>query len=245
METVAVLSDIHGNRWALEAVLADIDRQGIISILNLGDVFYGPLDPAGTADMLLQRDIPTVRGNEDRMLLETGDPSETVRFTLDRLQDEHLAWLASLPLQLRIEDILMFHASPDSDTDYFLWHVSGRGAVPRVPKPVTDWAGGDSASLILCGHDHVPASLTLANGTMVVNPGSVGLPAYQDDTPFPHGMQTGSPHARYAVVRETGSGWKVSSVSVIYDWDAAAAAAEKNGRSDWAKWLRTGTARAS
>ncbi|MBN2416789.1 metallophosphoesterase family protein [bacterium] len=243
METVAVISDIHGNRWALEAVLADIDRQGITSILNLGDVFYGPLDPAGTAGLLLQRDIPTVRGNEDRDLL-SGEPdlSPTAAYTKSRLRDEHLGWLASLPLQLRIGPILMFHGSPSSDTDYFLWRVTEEGASPRLPEPVRDWSGDDSASLILCGHDHVPRHLTLRDGTAVVDPGSVGLPAYRDDAPFPHVMQAGTPHARYTIVRKSGSGWEISPRAVLYDQEAAAAAAERNGRRDWAGWIRTGTA---
>jgi len=59
---IAVISDIHGNRWALEAVLEDIDREGTDKIVNLGDAVYGPLDPAGTADIIINRGIPTVRG---------------------------------------------------------------------------------------------------------------------------------------------------------------------------------------
>jgi predicted phosphodiesterase len=47
--TIAVIADIHGNRWALEAVLADIDRRYIGQIVNLGDSLLGPLDPVGTA----------------------------------------------------------------------------------------------------------------------------------------------------------------------------------------------------
>ena len=50
--SLAVIADIHGNRWALEAVLQDIDRRGIQQIVNLGDHLTGPLDPAGTAEFL-------------------------------------------------------------------------------------------------------------------------------------------------------------------------------------------------
>ena len=67
---IAVLADIHGNRWALEAVLEDIRRRGIREMVNLGDCLYGPLDPAGTARLLLELDMPAVRGNEDRILLD-------------------------------------------------------------------------------------------------------------------------------------------------------------------------------
>ena len=77
----------------------------------------------------------------------------------------------------------------------------------------------------------------------IVNPGSVGLPAYTDDDPWPHAMEAGSPHARYAVLEHTRTGWRVDPVAVEYDWEAAARAAERNGRPDWAAWIRTGRAR--
>src|SRR5690348_4802680 len=65
---LAVIADIHGNRWALEAILQDIDRRGIQQIVNLGDHLIGPLDPAGTADLLLTRKMVSVCGNDDRDL---------------------------------------------------------------------------------------------------------------------------------------------------------------------------------
>ena len=69
---VAVISDIHGNRLALEAVLDDIRRQKVDAIFNLGDLLSGPLEPNWVADILMDLDIPTVRGNHDRALIEIG-----------------------------------------------------------------------------------------------------------------------------------------------------------------------------
>src|SRR5262245_48583803 len=60
---IALLSDIHGNRWALEAVLEHAGRQRVDETWNLGDILSGPLDVAGTADLLMALDLPTVRGN--------------------------------------------------------------------------------------------------------------------------------------------------------------------------------------
>ena len=60
----AVIADIHGNRWALEAVLRDIDLRGIQQIINLGDHLTGSLDPVGTAEILLERDMIHVCGND-------------------------------------------------------------------------------------------------------------------------------------------------------------------------------------
>jgi hypothetical protein len=55
-------------------------------------------------------------------------------------------------------------------------------------------------------------------------------------------MQTYSPHARYSVVTGMADGWRVENMAVSYDWESAAVAAERNGRPDWARWLRTGRA---
>jgi hypothetical protein len=71
-----------------------------------------------------------------------------------------------------------------------------------------------------------------------VNPGSVGLPAYDDELPVPHAMETGSPHARYAIL----DGDRIELRAIEYDVGAAVAAAKKNGRDDWARWLATGVA---
>jgi len=71
---------------------------------------------------------------------------------------------------------------------------------------------------------------------------SEGLPAYTDESPHPHAMEAGSPHARYAIVTRSGDSWQVEQRSVVYDWKAAADMAERNGRRNWAVWLRTGRA---
>ncbi len=92
------------------------------------------------------------------------------------------------------------------------------------------------------GHDHLPALLRLPDGRLLVNPGSVGLPAYRDDLPFPHAMEAGSPHARYAIVVPSPAGWAVEHVAVAYDWQSAMATAAKNGRPDWAIALGSGFA---
>jgi hypothetical protein len=96
--------------------------------------------------------------------------------------------------------------------------------------------------VICCGHSHVQHALQTANGKLIVNVGSVGLPAYTDDEPYPHAMESGSPHARYAILWKNGHGWYVDHVAVPYDWQAAAQIAIANGRSDTARWVLTGRA---
>jgi predicted phosphodiesterase len=243
MDRFAVISDVHGNRWALEAVLDDIERLQIADVINLGDALYGPLDPLGTADILVDRAYPTVRGNEDRIITESdGSSSDTLAFVGEQLRSTHLEWLRSLKAGIVVGDLFACHGSPTSDTAYLLWDVGRAGARRRTPVDVEAALGEIESSLILCGHDHVPWTMLLPGGRTVVNPGSVGLPAYSDDLPHPHVMETGTPHARYSVITRMERGWSVSDRAVPYDWESAADAAVRNGRLDWAEWLRTGRA---
>jgi diadenosine tetraphosphatase ApaH/serine/threonine PP2A family protein phosphatase len=104
--------------------------------------------------------------------------------------------------------------------------------------------GSEHAPLVLCGHTHVPRIVALADGRIVINPGSVGLPAYTDAEPVPHSMQIGAPHARYAVLErpKAADPWQVSFRVVAYDWEGAAKRAAAKGREDWARWIKTGYA---
>jgi predicted phosphodiesterase len=246
MPPLAVLSDIHGNRWALEAVLADIRRRGIRAMVNLGDSLYGPLDPAGTAQKLIELAIPTVRGNEDRIILDEAElhtDAPSLPFVQASLKMEHFHWLRHLPFADRVfDDFFICHGSPEKDDDYLLRQVTARGCALLPAAAVAMKLRSVREPVVLCGHDHLPAQLRLPDGRHVVNPGSVGLPAYSDQLPFPHAMEAGSPHARYAVILRSPAGIAVESIAVDYDWHSAAATAHKNGRPDWAEYLGTGRA---
>jgi predicted phosphodiesterase len=239
----AVVSDIHGNRWALEEVLKNINNRGIKHVVNLGDCLYGPLDPAGTAGILLSLGWPTVRGNEDRIVEDPGDPSSTLLFVRDQLDRKHRAWLADMPqTAVPYEGVYLCHGTPGKDDEYLLRDVTAAGAMERSPEGVSVLLQSVAEPLVLCGHDHQPGRRRMDGGQLVVNPGSVGLQAYTDDTPWPHAMQTGTPEARYAILSRDRQGWQVEDIDVTYDWNSAATAAVKNGRDDWAVWLRTGLA---
>ena len=101
-------------------------------------------------------------------------------------------------------------------------------------------ASGIDAGLILYAHTHVPRVLRLSDGRVMVNPGSVGCPAYSDETPAPHVVQVGHPYASYAVVHGGPGAWAVTHRAVAYDWDAAAEQARGHGREDWARAVGTG-----
>lgn len=243
---IAVLSDIHGNLLALEAVLADLRVHAPDLVVNLGDHLSGPLEAAATAELLIsQSNWVHVRGNHDRQLteLEPAAMGLSDRAAEKQLAAGHKAWLRSLaPAAVVADDVLLCHGTPERDFDYLLEDVSATGVSLASREKIRSDVGS-AASTILCGHSHVPRLVRLEDGTLVLNPGSVGLPAYHDsDHRFPHVIEAGSPHARYALIDRAGRGWNATFRTADYDWDAAARFASKGNRPDWAHALSTGYA---
>lgn len=240
---IAAISDIHGNLPALDAVLADIARRGCDVIVNLGDIVSGPLFPAETAERLMALGLPTIRGNHERQLLEQvpermGASDAHAHACLAPAQFD---WLRALPTSLRLDGgVQLCHGTPNSDLEYFLEDVGPHGRHAAAPATVQQRAGGIDAGLILCGHTHTARAMRLDDGRMVVNPGSVGLQAYEWDQPMPHVVEAGSPHARYAIVEHGKHGWSVELHALAYDWEAAARVADQRGQPEWAHALRHG-----
>lgn len=168
------------------------------------------------------------------------------RLALDSMTEDQRVWMASLPLTRQVvPGVLAFHGSPTDDLVYLLETVEPTGVRPATETEVTERLGPAAAgdwSLILCGHTHLQRQMRLHSGTLVVNPGSVGYPAFADDRPHPHVVETGSPHARYSIVDDAEGGWHVEFRAIEYDWERAARAAERHGRPDIARGLRTGRA---
>ncbi|PDT52551.1 MULTISPECIES: metallophosphoesterase family protein [Sinorhizobium] len=241
---IAVISDIHGNDLALEAVLADIDAQGIDDIVNLGDHLSGPLNAARTADLLIDRGMPAIRGNHDRYLLtlEPAKMGPSDRAACDELEPRHKEWLAALPETLVHRDTLFLcHGTPTSDETYWMEALTADGVVHMAArKAIERLADGVDYPVILCGHTHIPRAVRLADGRLLVNPGSVGCPGYDDDQPVAHNVETGAPDARYAIVECTSDGWTVSFRCLPYDHRAMSRLAAERGRADWAAALATG-----
>ena len=240
----AAIADIHGNSDALRAVLEDMERLGVTEAVNLGDHFSGPLDAAGTAELLLARDFPSILGNHDRYLIEQAPekmhPSDRVAH--DALQPAHLDWLRSLSGSGQHKpDVFLCHGTPASDTTYWLEAVREDGSIAMADRAaIESHAEGITASLILCAHTHTPRTVRLSDGRMIVNPGSVGCPAYDDDTPHYHVMQMGTPAACYAILDRTDAGWAVTFRQVAYDTERMVALALSHDRQDWAKAVKSG-----
>jgi predicted phosphodiesterase len=240
---LAIIADIHGNVAALEAVLADIEARQVSSIVNLGDCVSGPLWPRETMDLLKRLQLPTVRGNHDRWLaeVERSDLAASDAFAFDRLTAAEIAELGRLPPRLQLSTaIVAVHGSARSDVEYLLEDVSDGRLSATDPARLRQRLGDVSAGVVLCGHSHQARIVQLKQDALIVNPGSVGCPAYLDATPPAHVSEAGSPHARYALLQQTAAGWQVDLVAVAYDWIAASRRAAQNGRQEWARGLASG-----
>ena len=241
MTRIAVLSDIHGNLPALEAVVADAKGRGCDAFANLGDIVSGPLWPRETADYLMARDWPTIAGNHERQLLT--DPPERMgasdAFAKRHCTSDQLAWLANLPLEMELPGAWCTHARPGNDHEYLLETVEESGVRDATTEEIVSRLDGREDDLLLHGHSHLQRLVHLPGGGRIANPGSVGLPAYMDDRPHLHSMESGTTSAQYLILEDG----EVTFADVAYDHEKAAARADANGWPDWALALRTGRAR--
>ncbi len=240
----ALISDVHGNRWALEAVLDDIAKRGVRTIHNLGDSVYGPLQPHETVDLLRSHCSTHILGNQDRIL---GEPrrqpfSATLEYCLDRLSDGDLLWIGeSHKAFVQVDSMLLVHGTPRSDSVYLLEEISHGLTALRSESSLVAELERISSRIVLCGHSHTQRFVRIGDRT-VINPGSVGLQAFTDEVPFPHGIENGSPDARYAILDIEHGAVHVQNMTVPYDFREAVAYARRNGRDDWAHWLEYGRA---
>ncbi|MFP8890884.1 metallophosphoesterase family protein [Natrialbaceae archaeon A-CW2] len=165
---VGLISDIHGNLPALEAVLEDCPA--VDAIVCAGDVVgYNPW-PGECVDTLRELDVPTVMGNHDRAVVrETGFrfnrmAQAGVEYALEHLETPQREWLAALPDERTCFDerIKLVHGHPDDPDRY------------TYPKDFSPRLLEDESVLVL-GHTHVQ-HVERYGGGVVVNPGSVGQP---------------------------------------------------------------------
>ena len=235
---LALVSDIHGNLPALEAVAADIKRRGADLVVNIGDSLSGPLLPLETARFLMAQDWIHLAGNHERQILTLhagSGASDT--YAHSQLTSRELEWIAGLlPVRRITPDVLACHGTPTSDVTGLLQTVDAAATAEEIETRL----GGVDAGLVVCGHTHVPRSVRGARGRLIVNPGSVGQPAYADDQPYPHVIESGSPDARYGIAEYVDGQWRSSLFAVPYRHAEMAALAKSRGRLDWECALLTG-----
>jgi predicted phosphodiesterase len=239
---IAVISDIHANVLALEAVLDDIASRDVDVTINLGDCVSGPLWPRETIELLFSLTLPTVRGNHDRWMVEEGDTYAVDEFARNALSFEQRAALHALPISIDVtDDILAIHGTPNDDSAFLADDVRFDEIVPTSRLLLIDRLGSAiSRSVILCGHSHRQSLIQVPDGPLILNPGSVGCPVFAD-LANANRLSFCSPHARYAVLSNVRGRWRAELLALDYDWDAAAARANANGFPEWSQAFRTGS----
>lgn len=168
----ALLYDLHGNLPALEAVLADARAEGAERFVLGGDYAFMGAFPLETVEALRELDAVWIRGNTERWaagdvhdMPENPLMAAAAAYCRDRLGDV-VSELHSLDQSVTLDDALICHASPRSDMDLLL------------PEPSNDDAEllrGTAEPVVVFGHTHLQFARE-ADGHLLVNPGSVGLP---------------------------------------------------------------------
>jgi putative phosphoesterase len=177
---IAVISDIHGNGFALDAAIADMESRSIDRIVCLGDTIQGGPQPKETALKLRELKIPIVMGNADAWLLaaesDTREPTSEVqkdvrRWTLSKLSKDDLRFIKGYrsTVEIRLDKrqrLLCFHGSPKSFDD-----------ILRPDTPQDNWdrfLGQYSPAIMAGGHTHTQQVRKVGEG-LFFNPGSVGV----------------------------------------------------------------------
>lgn len=192
--------------------------------------------------------------------MPTNVRSTSDAFAAAELDDPARWWLAALQdsLDPRLHagetwadrlgnDVALCHGTPRSTVEYLLETAEGEGIRMALGSEINERLGQHVPAhirLLVCGHSHIQRALRQPGGMLIVNPGAVGMPAYDVSRPHPlssyHRVENGSPDARYAIAENIEGQWQVDLVSIPYDFEAAAQLAIRNGRPDWAHALRTG-----
>ncbi|MEQ8537431.1 MAG: metallophosphoesterase family protein [Coleofasciculus sp. D1-CHI-01] len=234
---LAVISCIHGNYPALDAVLLDIDHQNADKIVCVGDlVGYGP-HPNAVVEQIRSLDIPTCQGCWDEDVVEGLNACECSypsllaekrgriahEWTNQEIHPETREFLAQLPYSLKEGNLCFVHGSPHSNHEYLLPELDAFLAVERVLST--------GADVLFCGHTHLPYVRTLAGGQLqvkmsseeqqqqqtfqaplkrIINVGSVGEPRH------------GRPNATYVIYDNETE--QVTLREVEYDYQKTCAA---------------------
>ena len=216
----AVISDTHGNAFALEAVLKDIRAASPDLIFNLGDQIEGSADPARAAELQAALGAVEVRGNNEEKLWPGGRRNglsvQVGEWLNTQVSEGTRARLAALPLTAQVEGIFACHGTPQSAWDSLLWvwdhgtPETGGFYRSRDPRELARIIEPLGAEVVVCGHTH-RAGATRVGDTLVVNCGAVSDQVDSD------------PRARWTLLERLGGHWTVDFRAVPYDIEAAVA----------------------
>jgi putative phosphoesterase len=219
---VAILSDIHSNIFALEAVLQAAEKESVNGIILLGDQFgYYPW-ASETYDLLQKQHIhAAIKGNHDKMVLEESVSDDSIkgiavknRQALEQHNPSAIDWLRDLPYESRTKidgrDIWMCHGSPDDPVESRFY--------PDDDKEYP-WFS-EVPDILFLGHTHYYVQRDLPGGSKIVNPGSVGQP--RDGNPNPQWGVWNSDTNSFETRRTNYNRQKVIELLIKMNWNKRA-----------------------
>jgi putative phosphoesterase len=165
---VAALYDIHGNLPALEAVLGEVEREGVDAIVVGGDIAAGPPQPREVVELV--RSLPNahvIRGNADRLFAEEYTGNDGLEWLLERLDDDQAEWLDGLPFSAVVDDTLYVHGAPDDDRTI----VTELTTDEKLAGLLSDV----EQQRVVAGHTHMQLERRVGD-KLFVNAGSIGRP---------------------------------------------------------------------
>lgn len=186
---IAILSDIHGNMIALNAVMDDIAKNQCDKTFFLGDYALAGPEPSPTVDYCMHlntyENIEMIQGNTDKMIVEyseelfnnissNGAPimANALKEDVAILNDRQKEFLRLLPpyklMEIEGIKVLLVHGSPRRNNEDILPDTD--------PKEVEEMVKDSDATIILCGHTHIPCGFQTLSKKTVINVGSVGRP---------------------------------------------------------------------
>jgi putative phosphoesterase len=165
---VAALYDIHGNLPALEAVLAEVERESVDAIVFGGDIASGAM-PRETLELVRSLEAVFIRGNADRLDSPAMSPDHDIsrRWLETQLDEEQIAWLANLDFSAVLDDTLYVHATPQDDVTVITEITSD--------ERLAELLDGVTRSRVVAGHTHMQLDRRIGS-IRFVNAGSVGMP---------------------------------------------------------------------
>lgn len=204
---LAIISDIHSNLAAFEAVLEDVARRKVDQVVINGDIINGGPDPVACLELAYRTGFPIVAGNHERYIRDFdapdrppewgGDLWKPSRWTADQLGSERRAALHGLPNRFTIDsEVLVVHASVRADKDSVFSWTDERELPLMFPA--------EPPALIIRSHNHIPQFRPWGQ-RLIVTSGAVGQPL------------DGNPLAKYVLARRSSSGWQVRHQLVEYD----------------------------
>ncbi|CEP48154.1 metallophosphoesterase family protein [Paraclostridium sordellii] len=237
---IATISDIHSNLYALNEVLADIEKRNVDMVVCTGDLVGYATRPNEVIETLRKNKVLTIMGNYDEAIgnfkiicgCDYPDPKDaekaslSMKFTSEETTDENKAYLRNLPKEVVIsfnnKTIRFVHGSTRLINEY----------LKENSREADEVMNNLDEDILVCGHTHIPY-VKYYGEKLLVNAGSVGK------------SKTGSPNANYVIIDIIDSIVEVEIIEVFYDFEKVAKEIEENKilPNDFARLIREGTSK--